>query len=107
MNKKKVAIIRELKYDLNNKLNGLIKEVVLFGSQVDDKASENSDYDILIIIDAEVTPLLKDEINSVCYEIDLKYNIITDTHILSIHELHSLRGKQPVFSEAINNGIYV
>ena len=46
------------------------------------------------------------EISKVCYSIDLKYNIITDIHILSESELDTLRGKQPIFLNAINKGIY-
>ena len=41
-----------------------------------------------------------------CYEIDLKYNIITDTHIIGESELLTLRGKQPIFVNAISNGIH-
>jgi len=41
-----------------------------------------------------------------CYEIDLKYGIITDTHILSEEELGSLRGKQPIFMNALTNGFH-
>jgi len=102
-----IDIIKELKKILNKELNGLVKEVILFGSQLDEMTNQHSDYDILIIVDTEITPKLKDEIISICYETDLKYGILTDTHILSTHDINSLRGKQPVFTEALNNGIRV
>jgi len=34
----------------------------------------------------------------------LKYNIITDTHILGEDELNTPRGRQPVYINAINQG---
>lgn len=103
----KIAIIKELKRTLNKQFNGLIEEVILFGSQASNQDDEHSDYDILIIIDTEITPGVKDKIISICYDIDMKYGILTDTHILSTSELDTLRGKQPIFSDAINYGIHV
>jgi hypothetical protein len=43
------------------------------------------------------------QISDLCYEIELKYNIITDTHIISEKEFSELRGKQPIFVNAIKN----
>jgi len=43
----------------------------------------------------------------VSYSIDLKYNITTDIHLLAESELGSLRGKQPIFVNAINTGIRI
>jgi predicted nucleotidyltransferase len=104
---KKTAIIKELKDKLNNNLNCTIKEVILFGSQASNEAKEYSDYDILIIVDANLSSRLKNQIITICYDIELKYDILTDIHILSTNELNTLRGKQPVFTNAIYNGIHV
>jgi predicted nucleotidyltransferase len=104
---KKTAIIKELKDKLNNNLNCTIKEVILFGSQASNEAKEYSDYDILIIVDANLSSRLKNQIITICYDIELKYDILTDIHILSTNELNTLRGKQPVFTNAIHNGIHV
>jgi len=41
-----------------------------------------------------------------CYDIDLKYDIVIDVHILSTNELESLRGKQPIFINALRTGLY-
>jgi hypothetical protein len=40
------------------------------------------------------------------YDIDLKYNILLDVHLMSARELNSARGKQPIFIKALNTGIY-
>jgi len=39
-------------------------------------------------------------------QIELKYNIITDTHVLGESELSTLRGKQPIYVNAIERGIH-
>jgi hypothetical protein len=41
-----------------------------------------------------------------CYDIDLKYDIIINVHLISQTEINSLRGKQPLYVNALNNGIY-
>jgi len=84
-----------------------LKEVILFGSQADNKANKHSDYDILIILKQKADWKTERQISDLCYEVDLKYNIITDTHIISEPELSTLRGKQPIFVNAISKGLHV
>jgi len=79
---------------------------VLFGSQASGKAHKDSDYDILIVLKQKADWRIEREISDVCYEIDLKYDIITDTHIIGESELLTLRGKQPIFVNALTNGLH-
>jgi len=37
----------------------------------------------------------------------LKYDIIFDPHILTINDLSSIRGKQPIFANAYELGLHV
>ena len=101
---------KEVLNDLNDLLKARfadnLKEVVLFGSQADGKAHKDSDYDFLIILKEKADWKIEGEISDLCYEIDLKYNIITDIHILSEGELSTIRGKQPIFVDALANGLH-
>jgi predicted nucleotidyltransferase len=101
---------KEVLNDLNDLLKARfadnLKEVVLFGSQADGTAHKDSDYDFLIILKEKADWKIEGEISDLCYEIDLKYNIITDIHILSEGELSTIRGKQPIFVDALANGLH-
>jgi uncharacterized protein len=99
-------ILQDLKNLLQSKFPNNVKEIILFGSQAHGISHNDSDYDILIIMKNTVDWKTEHEISDICYEIDLKYDIITDTHILSVPELSTLRGKQPIFVNAITNGIH-
>lgn len=103
----RLVILKDLKQSLNNKFGDNIKDVILFGSQASGTSEEYSDYDILIILKQKPDWKYEREISKLCYMIDLKYNIIIDIHILAESELFTLRGKQPIYINAINNGIYV
>ena len=102
-----IRIVEDLKSLLKERLQDGLSDVILFGSQAIGSNSENSDYDILIITKNKADWKLERVISDTCYEIDLKYGIITDTHILAEDELKSIRGKQPVFFNAINHGYHV
>jgi uncharacterized protein len=102
----KLTILRDLKSYLIEQYQDSIKNVILFGSQVKGTANENSDYDVLILLDKDYSGRDENKILDICYEIDLKYNIIIDAHLLSLKELKSIRGKQPIFTNAINSGLY-
>ena len=100
------VILSDLSRILRAKLLDNLKDVVLFGSQVSGKTGIDSDYAILIILKQKADWKIEREISDLCYEIDLKYNIITDTHVISEPELVTLRGKQPIYTNAIAKGLY-
>ena len=102
----KKQLLKDLYLLLKLRFADNLKDIILFGSQVNVKANNYSDYDILIILMQKADWKTEREISDICYEIDLKYNIVTDTHIMSESELSTLRGKQPIFINAILNGLY-
>ena len=102
----KRVILTDLKCKLEAQYADSVKNVVLFGSQANNLANEYSDYDILILLNHDYNRNDENRILDICYDIDLKYNIIIDAHVLSTKELDSKRGKQPIFLNALKNGIY-
>jgi uncharacterized protein len=100
------AILKDLKDNLLIQYQDSLKNVILFGSQAKGIAHSDSDYDVLILLDTDYSGKDENKILDICYDIDLKYNIIIDAHLLSLKELTSIRGKQPIFVNAINSGIY-
>jgi predicted nucleotidyltransferase len=106
MTNNKLKLLRDLKNNLIKRLGENLSDIILFGSQLSDSTNQDSDYDILIIVKNKPDWKLEREISDICYEIDLKYGILTDTHILSEAELNTPRGKQSVFVKAINQGFH-
>ena len=102
-----IQIVIELKSKLRNQFGENIQEVILFGSRLNGKAREFSDYDVLIILKQKPDWAQKRKISEICYDIELQNDILIDSHILSEVELHTLRGKQPIFQSAIKKGIHV
>lgn len=102
----KVQILKDLKKSLSKHLNENLIDIILFGSQLKNKNNQDSDYDILIFVRNKIDWKLEREISDICFEIDLKYGILSDTHILSEEELSTPRGKQPFFINALKQGLY-
>jgi uncharacterized protein len=101
-------IIKELKEHLNHHLNNTVVEVILFGSRARGTANNESDYDVVIVINAPDDRKVRKQINDLCYDLELKYNIFLDTQVISKDELEfGLRGKHPVFRLAIKEGIHI
>ena len=101
------SILKELKIHLMKNYSSVVKDVILFGSHAKGTASSDSDYDVLIVLDNEYDWRDENKILDLCYDIDLKYNILIDAHIISNQELKSARGRQPIFVNAIKTGLYV
>jgi predicted nucleotidyltransferase len=102
----KRVILVDLKRKLEEYYSDSVKNVILFGSQANNHANEHSDYDVLILLSQDYTKNDENRILDICYDIDLKYNILIDAHLLSTKELDTKRGKQPIFINALKNGIY-
>ncbi len=99
------TVLNDLKKNLKSNLGGIVDLIILFGSRASGGAQEYSDYDILIILNTDYDWRKEREIYEICYETDLKYNIITDIKVISLSELLSLRGKQPYIQNALEMGI--
>jgi len=106
MKTNKKVILKELNNLLKARFDGNLKDVVLFGSRANGTAQKYSDYDFLIVLKEKVDWRIEREISDLCYEIDLKYDIITDIHVLSEGELSTIRGSQPIYIDAMANGLY-
>ena len=105
--KDKIQIVKELKEHLISKFGDNIKDVILFGSQAKGTAKEYSDYDVVIILKSDYDWKYKNRIHDIIYDYELDNDILVDMHIISEYELNNtLRGVQPIFIDAINEGIY-
>jgi predicted nucleotidyltransferase len=98
-------ILKDLQNILKLRFKDELLDFVLFGSKASGVSNADSDYDILIVLKNKPDWKLEREISDICFGIDLKYNVITDTLIISEPELRNLRGKQPVYVNALENGI--
>ena len=96
----KLTILKELKNSLQKGFKDSVKDIILFGSQAYGRPTEFSDYDILIVLKNDYTARDENQIYDLCYDINLKYNIIIDAHLISERELGTLRGKQPIFTKS-------
>jgi len=102
----KKKILKDLNSLLKSRFADDLKDIVLFGSHAYGNAHKDSEYDILIILKKKADWKIEREISDLCFEVELKYNINTDAHIIGETELNTLRGKQPIFVNAIENGIH-
>jgi uncharacterized protein len=106
MNTQNEIILTELKKYLIENYGNSVIDVILFGSQAHGNSKKFSDYDVLIVLDNDYSGKDENRILDLCYDIDLKHDILLDVHIISNEELKTIRGKQPIFVNAIKSGIY-
>jgi len=102
----KLILLKELKNSLQKGYQDSVKDIILFGSQAYGNPTENSDYDVLIVLKKDYTAKDENQIYDLCYDINLKYNIVIDAHLISERELGTIKGKQLIFTKAIKSGIY-
>lgn len=99
-------ILASLKEHLIQNYGQSVVEVILFGSRTHGNPDKSSDYDVLIVLDHNYTGKDENKILDLCYDIDLKYDILLDVHLISKNEIDSVRGRQPIFINALKSGLY-
>ena len=102
-----IILIKNLKILLQDNFGNNIEDVILFGSHAKGTATNQSDYDVLIILNNNYDWKYRDQMTDIIYEMELKYDLLFDKHLLSLNEIkHSLKGAEPIYQNAIKNGIY-
>jgi predicted nucleotidyltransferase len=100
-------ILKTVKIVLQQRFGSIIQDVILFGSQAMGTAHEDSDYDVLIVLNKPYDWQFRDQVIDAIYDLELQYDILIDTFLISTHELrHTLRGAQPLFVNALKHGVY-
>lgn len=105
--KKNEFILKRLKESLVANFGGDIKNVILFGSRATGEAHKHSDYDVLIILNRDYDREYRLKLTSVVLDMELEFDIFIDTKVISTNELyHTIKGKHPLYEDAIREGIH-
>ncbi len=103
-----ISAAKLLKNVLAENFGDRIREVVLFGSRASGKAREDSDYDVLVILDRKHDWDFWNQAMGLVYDLELEYDILFNVFMISTEELrNSPRGEQPIYIKAVREGIYV
>ena len=80
---------------------------ILFGSQAPGKSTEYSDYDIFILLSHDYDWKYQNLLFDKAFDVGLKYDVLFDLHLLSLNERNNaLKGKEPIFINALAKGIH-
>jgi len=101
----KLQAMKELKELLKKNFPDCIDQVILFGSQSKGRANNYSDYDVLVVLKNLFDWKLKNKIYDKSWEIDFKYDILTDIKLIAKKDLQTIKGKQPFILDALEKGI--
>lgn len=103
-----IAVVKQLKQHLTNKLGNNIQDVILFGSRANGTATEDSDYDVLIVLKNDYDWRYKRNLIFTATDISIEKEVMFDIKVLSNTEIeHSFKAKHPMFTNTLKEGIYV
>jgi predicted nucleotidyltransferase len=100
-------ILQEAKTRLVAAFGDKIRDVILFGSRAWGRPKPWSDWDMVVIVRGDNDWKTTQQIRHVLYDMEMEFDILTQALVISEYELHhTLRGAQPIFQNAVSNGIY-
>lgn len=84
-------VIQEFASELRNRLGRSVKQIFLFGSRAREDARENSDYDMLVILDRR-TPEARSMILDIESKLMDRYGVLVATVLRSEEEWQRAQG---------------
>ncbi len=101
------TLLNIMKAELDKDFSGMISRIILYGSRAKNTAREDSDYDVLVILNEPADWEIKDSISDVLYNLNIEYEILISVYVISEYDLTTIKGKQPFIQDAIETGIAV
>ncbi|MEW6621094.1 MAG: nucleotidyltransferase domain-containing protein [bacterium] len=73
MNERDKSLILDFKRGISHEISQHIRRLIVFGSRVEGKAKEDSDLDLLALVD-EKTPEIEKELEDIAYQVMWDYD---------------------------------
>lgn len=86
-----------------------LKDVILFGSFANGNASDESDIDIMLLIDLNRTDLnrYKNNICKISADLGMQYNVLISPILQNIDEFNSFKNDLPFFKNVTLGGVRI
>lgn len=86
-----------------------LKDVILFGSFARENASDESDIDIMLLVDMDRTNLsqYKNDICKISSDLGMQYNILVSPILQDINEYNKFKDDLPFFRNVMCEGVRI
>lgn len=100
---KDLKLIDDIAATLKNKYSDFVG-IYFFGSRLRGDSSPDSDYDLLLVFNREISSKFKREIRDIIYDFMILYDVVIDTKIFSDFEME--HPNMPFTEQVKNTGYY-
>ncbi|MBI5677268.1 MAG: nucleotidyltransferase domain-containing protein [Planctomycetes bacterium] len=99
-------ILQELKKELKTLYGGRLKKLILYGSYARAEAWKDSDIDVVVLLDGEVSPGKEiDRMIDIITDLNLKYNVLLSVYPTSEKALQKI--KSPLLLNIQREGVTI
>ena len=101
---KNEKVIKEFKSQVKNLYGNRLKEIILYGSWARGEATEDSDIDLIVVLEGSVEPGKEiDRMIDIITDINLRYNVLISVYPVNNEDYITL--KSPLLMSARREGV--
>jgi len=101
---KNEKVLKEFKSQVKNLYGNRLKEIILYGSWARGEATEDSDIDLIVVLEGSVEPGKEiDRMIDIITDINLRYNVLISVYPVNNEDYITL--KSPLLMSARREGV--
>ena len=101
---KNEKVLKEFKSQVKNLYGNRLKEIILYGSWARGEATEDSDIDLIVVLEGSVEPGKEiDRMIDIITDINLRYNVLISVYPVNDEDYITL--KSPLLMSARREGV--
>ena len=104
-----LQVVEDIRREISSSLGKELKEIILYGSYARDEQTHDSDVDIVVLLDGEISdmPAVRRKLSDIKVDLSLKYDVVISIIIKTYTQYLRNRNFVPFYSNIYNEGVEI
>lgn len=104
-----LQVVEDIKREISAAMGDELKEIILYGSYARNDQTDDSDIDIVVLLDGDISnkPAIREKLADIKVDLSLKYDVVISIIIKKYNQYLKNRDFVPFYSNIYNEGVEI